>query len=67
MLPQQSFKPTDPVSLRFEIGANKPRVKAPFEGSLIYQGEIERKFYLPAERSVSATRRLYHSQVGMSQ
>jgi hypothetical protein len=32
-----SFKRTDPVSLIFERGPDKPKFKAPFEGSILYK------------------------------
>jgi hypothetical protein len=66
MVSDQSFRRTDPVTLRFERGADKLKMRVPFEGSLIYQSEIERRHYLPAERSISKSQRLYHSQLGMS-
>lgn len=50
MVEDKSFKKTDPVSLRFEPGVAKVKTRVPFEGSLMIKADVERRFYLPAER-----------------
>jgi hypothetical protein len=50
LVDDQSFKKTDPISLRFEPGVAKVKTRAPFEGSLMVKADVERRFYLPAER-----------------
>jgi hypothetical protein len=65
MSESQSFKKTDPISLKYEKFQSQTLIRE-FEASPCYKKEVEQRITLPCERNFSHSRIVYKSQLGYS-